>query len=94
MAAVLAACGGTAETGNYTALEITSSGSAETVEELDSWLEVDEVSSPPQAVIATMVITASMAIKIFFMLQFSIFFKNLQQHFCPAASIIIRSKCE
>ena len=31
MAAVLAACGGTAETGNYTALEITSSGSAETV---------------------------------------------------------------
>ena len=36
MAAVLAACGGTAETGNYTALEITSSGSAETVEELEA----------------------------------------------------------
>ena len=36
IAAVLAACGGTAETGNYTALEITSSGSAETVEELEA----------------------------------------------------------
>lgn len=36
MAAVLAACGGTAETGNYTALEITSSGSAEMVEELEA----------------------------------------------------------